>query len=107
MLEFFAKAGDTRPIETECNDAEGPVNLTGATVKFRYRNVSGGDPVVQDAEVTDALTGAVRYVFQEGELIAGSYESEWFVTLAGGEMATFPTDQYIYLRVFEAIVSQP
>lgn len=106
MLEFFAKAGDTRAIETELKDAVGAVNLTGATVKFRYRNVSTGVTVVQDGQITDEVLGKVKYQFQDGELDAGSYESEWFVTLAGGETATFPTDQYIYLRIFDALVSQ-
>jgi len=107
MIEFFAKAGDTRPIETKCQDAEGPVNLTGASVKFRYWNVSGGEAVVRDAEITAAATGDVKYEFQEDELVAGSYESEWLVILTDGQKATFPTDQYIYLRVFEALTSQP
>lgn len=107
MIEYFAKAGDTRPIEAELQDAQGIVNLTGASVKLRYRSVSGGAAVEQDADIVDPLLGTVKYTFQADELVAGSYEAEWHVVLNGGEKATFPSDQYMYLRVSEALIETP
>jgi len=94
---FYLKKGDTMPrIETILSDADGPVDLTGCTVKFRMSIAGAGNPLLNgDAVVVTPQTGddkgRVYYEWQAGETdTTGEHQAEWRVTYDGGGKATFP-----------------
>jgi hypothetical protein len=75
-----------------------PVNLTGVTVAFVMR--CGTTAISAAATVTNAATGAVRYVTVAGDLAkAGVYRQEWQATFPSGQVITFPSDEYNEVRV--------
>mgnify|MGYP001549789444 CR=1 FL=1 len=63
------------------------VDLTGATVKFRWL---GNDNLIKevDAGVTDAPNGVVQYAFLAGDIIAPEMKIEVEVTDSGGLINT-------------------
>lgn len=78
-------------------DDLGPVNLTGATVRFHMKpSPESGltTPVVSSAAaVVDAVNGKVTYTWLSGDTaVAGVFDAEWEVTFAGGAVQTFPVD---------------
>ncbi|MFN6965236.1 MAG: hypothetical protein ACK4S4_15930 [Pyrinomonadaceae bacterium] len=94
---FYLKKGDTSPaIETILSDANGPVDLTGATVVLRMSPDGGGNPMlVATATVVTPQTGEdlgkVTYDWQEGDTdFVGTHKAEWRVTFANGKKATWP-----------------
>ena len=64
----------------------GPVNLSGATVKFQMRQADNRRFTVNAvAVVVSPTTGAVRYDWAPGDLATpGSYISRWRVTFGDG-----------------------
>jgi len=62
-------------------------NLTGATVKVRWRD-NDRQLVERDASVTDATGGICQYVFAAGEIIAPSMRIEIEVTDSTGKIIT-------------------
>lgn len=96
MSTFFLKRNDTSPsIVYDLSMSDGPVDLTGATVRFYM-----GKVVDSEADVLDAEAGRVEYVWQEGDSSrSGLYRAEWEVVFADGTKQTFPNDSYIRVRV--------
>jgi hypothetical protein len=68
------------PLEYQYLDADGvPINLTGYTAKFVYREIFGAETVA-DATVTDAVAGKVTYVWDGSELTtSGDYRAYFWV----------------------------
>jgi len=83
---FTAVAGDTTTqIVPTCQDAytKAVIDLTGATVSFRYK-YKGGTLVVRTMVVTAPATGVAKYQFITSELVVGWITGEVEV-VAGGK----------------------
>jgi hypothetical protein len=56
-----------------------PIDLTGYTIKFSYRERSGSPSGQRDATFVNAATGVVQYVWQGDEFpTPGHYQSEFW-----------------------------
>jgi hypothetical protein len=102
MSDLFYKVGDTSPpLEATLRDANGPVDLTGASVRLHINRQHATKPflnvaasIVNPNQPPDQL-GKVRYQWESGDLSeAGNFDVEWFVTWADGAEATFPNAGY-------------
>ena len=105
---FYIGQNDTAsPIKRDLKDAFGsPVNLTGASVKFSMRVKPAGTVKVNGATATivTAGTGRVQYTFTASNTdTADSYEGEFEVVFAGGEIQTYPNRGYIPIFVQDDI----
>ncbi len=106
-MSFTIKSGDTLPAlaATLTDDANVPVSLTGATVKFEMYTKLDEDatcastalasrtPIFSTAAViVVAASGTVRYDWATGNTsVAGDYDGFFVVTPSGGGRWTFPT----------------
>lgn len=101
--DFEIKSGDRAPtITSQLTDGGGPLNLTGTTVTFQMRSVSGGALAVSAAAtiVGDPLNGIVQYEWQVGDTdTPGLYHFEWVVVFATGEPQSFPTEGFLTLEI--------
>jgi hypothetical protein len=77
------------------------VDLTGATVLFLMRLRDGKTVFSQTATIVDAGAGQVAYGPGALPTTPGLYEQEWQVTLAGGNILTFPSDGYNTVDVLD------
>lgn len=106
-MTFNIKQNDTGPaMLATLQDASGAaVNLTGASVRFHMRSVSGGNPAVDAAAtVVTAASGIVRYNWApEDTDSVGTYQAEFEVTYADGSIETFPNDGYIAVQIVDDI----
>lgn len=105
ISEFFIKKGDRLPeLQRTLSDSSGPVDLTGATVRFRMRNQAKETITDAAAVVVDATAGVVKYAWQSGDTAAsGVYEGEFRVTFADFRVLTFPNRGWISITVNENI----
>lgn len=80
--------GDTgSTISVTCKSAAGvAINLTGATVLFRWEGAAG--LVEKAATITDAPNGVCEYQFAAGEIIAPKMKIEVEITDSGGKVVT-------------------
>lgn len=108
MDPFFLKRGDTLPyLVATLSDDSGPVDLTGATVKFVLRQsrtrCATGEPALllkKDAVVADPASGVVRYEWASGDTdTAGQFDGEFEVTFPSGGRWTFPSSGYIPVNI--------
>lgn len=103
MADIVIKRNDTLPrIAFTLSDANGPVDLTGAIVKFQMKAVEGGVKIERDCTVEDAKAGKVSFSWQRPETdTAGSFLAEFEATWPDGSELTFPNDGYITVRIVE------
>lgn len=95
-MTFFIKRNDTSPaVEYALSTDDGPVNLTGATVKFYM-----GSVVDASADVLNAIGGIVSYQWQVGDTSSyGFFNAEFEVTYSDGTKETFPNNGYISVHI--------
>jgi hypothetical protein len=102
------KKGDYgKPLLAQLRDSDGPVDLTGCTVRFFMRKVGAVTSVITDALCTtvSALTGEVRYAWTAPDLaIPGDYFAEFEVTLPLGDELTFPTHKSVEKRYIKILI---
>lgn len=104
MADIYVKRNDRKPIvESVLGDRNGPVNLTGATVKFIMQDPSSGAVKINTAAtIVDAVAGSVSYSWVVGDTdTASTYRQEWEVTFVDGKKETFPNDDYNRVIVTE------
>lgn len=84
--------GDTAPpLRATLSNANGPQDLTGATVVARLRRSIDGDLVEVDMDVEDAEAGIITHTWDASETDeALSYKVEFVVTFADGTIETWP-----------------
>lgn len=88
------------PVEATLEDASGPVDLTGATVKFIMSDMNRNLIVDASAVIVDAGTGKVKYEWQSGDTdTVGNFHGEFEVTWDGGKPQTFPNEGFIKIKI--------
>lgn len=104
-MSVVLKQGDTwPPVRATLKDENGPVDLTGCTVKFRMSGPSGANTVNESATITDAANGKVMYTWQKGDTkVVGQHRAEFVVTFANGKRATFPNNNFIFIQINEDV----
>ena len=106
MTVQYVKQNDTsRAVQDTLTLNGAPINLTGATVTFKMRLVSGGMALVKTAAVVgDPTLGVVQYSFVGTDLAnPGSYYVEWLITFADGHLLTVPDDSYAQINVIAQV----
>lgn len=106
----YLKVGDTsRKFQDTLTLGGSPVDLTGATVRFRMKSFNGVKSVDQAATIVSAAAGTVEYQPVAGDVdtVAG-YKVEWAVTFPDSSVLTVPAgrspdNDYIYLRILETL----
>jgi len=95
-MTFFIKRNDTSPaVEYVLSTDDGPVNLTGATVRFYM-----GSVVDASADVLNATGGIVSYPWATGDTASyGFFNAEFEVTYSDGTKETFPNNGYISVHI--------
>jgi hypothetical protein len=87
-IEFVQNDTGSRLLDTAIDNAtELPINLTGGTVRARYK-IGGGALQTKQMTITDAANGKAEYLFLAGELAPGSLEGEIEIIDAGGKVIT-------------------
>lgn len=106
-MPFYIKKNDTSPaMLATLQDAKGiAIDLTGASVRFHMRPISGGEVTVdKPATVVTPDNGIVQYDFasQDTEK-TGTYKAEFEVTYSDARIETFPNDGYISVVILDDI----
>lgn len=103
MADFYIKRGDLLPeLNAVLQDAIGPVNLAGATVRFHMRvpGSTGTAKVGTAATVVTAATGAVKYTWTGTDTdTVGRYYGEFEVTWGDARKQTFPNNAQLIIEV--------
>ncbi len=89
MSSYQFVAGDTgSKLKVTCkNDSDSTViNLTGATVKLKWRGSGGTLQTKTMTILTPATNGQAEYQFLTGELFAGTMDFEVEITDSGGKV---------------------
>ena len=110
MSDFDIKQHATGPaFEGRLVSGIAPVNIEGATARFRMRRAPGGATVIDSAAViVNGATGDVAYHWGAGDTATpGDYLAEFDVTLPGGEKITVPTGGYKTITITPAIAGIP
>lgn len=92
-MAFNIKQNDTSPsLLANLKDYDNnPVNITGASVMFHMKDISGTLKVDSAMTIVDAVNGIVRYDWVAGDTdTAGAYYVEFEVTYADSAVETFP-----------------
>lgn len=79
--------GSTLRVTCKDNDTQAVINLTGATVKFRWEK-QDGTLALRTATVTDAAGGIAEYKFLTGEIEAPRMKVEVEITDSSGFIVT-------------------
>jgi hypothetical protein len=101
MSQIVLKTGDTAPTQkVRLVGRDGPANLNGATVVMQVR---GRPDVSFPVDVEDAEDGVVRV--PRGDLDSGdrtlrTWEAEFEVAYANGDVQTFPEAGYLNISVW-------
>lgn len=106
--DFYIKQGDTSPpLRAQLREDDGtPVDLTGATVRFKMNRIGGntGDTLDVDntATIDDATNGKVTYDWADGDTDQSGYYNAVFGVDYDGSGSideTFPNEQFLVIKV--------
>ena len=106
-MSFKIKENDTTPSlrASLLNGSGDPVDLIGTTVRF-YMRLMGSNSTTIDASasVISEANGIVQYDWVDGDTAdVGSYQAEFEVTYADGNIETFPNANYIGVEIIDDI----
>lgn len=96
------KEGDLPLIESILVNGEGgPANLTSTNVRLKMVNSDTEAEILDVAAVIfDAAAGHVRYQVTSGQIVGtGLFKMEWEVTYPSGQVLTYPSNGFDYLKV--------
>ena len=106
-MAFFIKQNDTSPaLQATLKDGAGTIiDLAGCSVRFHMRQVGDNSVKVDDAAtISDATNGVVYYTWSASDTdTIGSFEAEFEVTYAGGEIESFPNNKFIDVEITDDI----
>ncbi len=81
-----------------------PVAISGAVVRFHMGVRGQAASVDSVATIITAATGIVQYSLTSGNLsVAGTFDAEWQVTFANGDIQTFPSDRNDVIKITEQV----
>ena len=97
---FVLKETNTSPVlrATLKDVNRNVINLTGASIQFRMKEVGGSSLKVNATAsiVGSASNGIVQYVWTSNDTNqAGSFNAEFEVTFADGSKETFPNEEFL------------
>jgi hypothetical protein len=94
------KRNDTKDnIKATLSNESGPVDLTGATVRF-LMSKRGIVKVDRQVQIQDAVNGIVWMVFDQGDTDeSGSFQAEFEVTFSDARIETFPNDGFFLINI--------
>lgn len=103
-MSVVMKKNDRRPTMTSTLTSDGePINLTTASsVKFIMTPTTSTTPKVNAAASFDAdrTTGGVSYSWAAVDTdTVGLFKAEWEITWGDGTKQTFPSDDYVYVKI--------
>jgi hypothetical protein len=93
--QIHVVVGDTAPpLRATLSNADGPQDLTGATVVLRLKPNTGGPVLEVDMDIdADPTTGVVTHTWDPSETAAAlRYTAEFVVTFADETVQTFPNE---------------
>lgn len=102
MSDFFIKVRDELPVvRAYLSDANGYINLSGASASFIYQDRNQlNPPVTGSVSVVSAISGLVEYGWSTG-ILPGEYLAEWRAVLQNGKQMTFPNDSFLQFSVVD------
>lgn len=106
MGTFYLKQNDTQPaLRAQLKDGDDvPIVLTGATIRFHMRTISGTVKVDAAATIITAANGIVQYNWQAADTnTIGTYQAEFEVTYQDTTIETFPNSGYIRVEITDDI----
>lgn len=106
MGTFYIKQNDTQPaLRAQLKDGDDyPIVLTGASVRFHMRTLTGTVVVDEAATIITPANGIVQYNWQAADTATvGSYQAEFEVTYNDGSIETFPNSGYIRIQITDDI----
>jgi hypothetical protein len=110
MSSFPIKQGDTAPsLRAILSNTEGPINLTGTTVKFAMKaaptRANANPPeILVVAVVEEPQSGLVRYDWSGTDTaLAGPYVAEFIVTSSAGKVERYPSSGFISVTILPNI----
>lgn len=72
-----------------------PVNLTGASVRFRLADLRYKTVVDGPAQIPSPVSGMVTYQWTDGDTdVYGDFLGEWIVTFADDTVQKYPKDEF-------------
>lgn len=105
MADFSLKRGDTAiPLTAILSDNNGPLDLTGITVRFKMRGATLATTKVDGLAIVDpdqiANKGKVTYEWVDADVdMSGNFVGE-FKLFSGGKPLTFPNgNNYIQIEI--------
>lgn len=106
-MPFYIKKNDTSPaLRATLKDGLGSaVDLTGTVVRFHMREIGALTAKVDSlASLIDPGNGVVEYSWSAGDTdTLGSFEGEFEVIYAGGEVESFPNNRHIEIEITDDI----
>ena len=106
-MAFYIKQNDTSPaLQATLKDSnDTAIDLSNSSVQFHMRKIGSTTAKIdRAATISDADNGTVYYSWQSGDTdTIGSFEAEFQVTFAGGEIETFPNNRYIQIEITNEI----
>ena len=102
--DFVIRQGDTAPrIIGTLTDGNGdPVDVSGGTARLHLHGLTVDNDMDLNAEVGDE--NVVFYDWQTGDTTEpGYYSGEWQVTMANGQIQSFPNDGVFLVQVAEQL----
>lgn len=99
-MTIYLKKNDTKDnIKATLSNESGPVDLTGATVRF-LMSKKGAIKVDRQAQIQDAAAGIVWMVFEHGDTDEqGLYQAEFEVIFPDARIETFPNDGFVLINI--------
>lgn len=105
-MAFTIKQNDTAPsVEAVLKNSAGTaVDLTGATVNFHMKDLSGTVVVDAVASVTDGSGGTVQYDWNSADTdTAGTFYAEFEVEYPDGTIETFPNTGSVAVKIVKEL----
>lgn len=106
MATMRYTVGDHLPaLRRVLSDADGPIDLTGATVTFSMASRAGGAKVTKAAvTIDDPSAGSVSYAWAASDLdTPGSFDAEFEITFGSGKILTVPNAGHDLVVVQSAV----
>ena len=102
MSDFFIKKNDVLPVvRAYLSDANGYIDLSGATVSFVYQDRQQNNaPITGSVSVISAPSGLVEFAWSSG-IDVGTYFAEWRTVLSNGKQMSFPNDSHLSFEVVD------